>query len=181
MPLPKQQKPSITSTSSDFPRLFLRHISYALFKVTVFCIVLLHCRFSMSYFRINLYCALALTCYIWVNQRSGPYGDSNHTSPLMRTLQSTIAKVRSNEQAILRVVAMNEIMLMGVAIFLAFSGSNALFLPFLYFQFLKLRYASRRNPFCRFVLHHIFFRGILETPVFIQFCPYSEFYIQNDL
>ncbi|KAL7064295.1 hypothetical protein AAHC03_04504 [Spirometra sp. Aus1] len=126
-----------------FSMLFVMLPPVTVALVPVFCFALLH---SAS-FTENLLRASSGTGS--ASHSAGPSGDSSQTSPLVRTLQSTIAKVRSNEQTILRVVAMNEIMLMGVTIFLAFSGPNALFLPFLYFQFLKLRYASRRNPFCR--------------------------------
>nr|VZH93648.1 unnamed protein product [Spirometra erinaceieuropaei] len=132
-----------------FSMLFVMLPPVTVALVPVFCFALLH---SAS-FTENLLRASSGTGS--ASHSAGPSGDSSQTSPLVRTLQSTIAKVRSNEQTILRVVAMNEIMLMGVTIFLAFSGPNALFLPFLYFQFLKLRYASRRNPFCRSQTLHI--------------------------
>ncbi|VDN11617.1 unnamed protein product [Dibothriocephalus latus] len=63
----------------------------------------------------------------------------------------------------------SEIMLMGVTIFMAFSGPNSLFLPFLYFQFLKLRYASRRNPFCRQTFYEL--RILLQQFAANSSCP----------
>lgn len=35
--------------------------------------------------------------------------------------------------------------------FFCFRGKASFFLPFVYYRFLTLRYASRRNPYCRYV------------------------------
>ncbi|CAH8528157.1 unnamed protein product [Heterobilharzia americana] len=66
-----------------------------------------------------------------------------------QTLQKLVDKVKANDQNILRVIALNEIMLMVVCIFMALSGPRIFVLPFIYYPFLKMRYNSRRNPYTR--------------------------------
>lgn len=56
---------------------------------------------------------------------------------------------------ILRLVAFTEIFLMPLTIFSLFSGRSSLITPFVYFRFLNLRYASRRNPYNRTVFHEL--------------------------
>jgi transmembrane protein 33 len=64
-------------------------------------------------------------------------------------VRSLLTKIEENTQFILRFIALNEILLMPVIILLVFRGASSLFLPFIYYRFLALRYASIRNPHCR--------------------------------
>lgn len=56
---------------------------------------------------------------------------------------------------ILRLVAFTEIFLMPLTVFSVFSGRSSLVTPFIYYRFLSLRYASRRNPYTRTVFHEL--------------------------
>lgn len=56
---------------------------------------------------------------------------------------------------ILRLVAFTEIFLMPLTLFCLFSGRSSLITPFVYYRFLSLRYASRRNPYNRTVFHEL--------------------------
>lgn len=64
-------------------------------------------------------------------------------------VRRALAKLEGNQRQLLRFIAMNEILLMPLSVFLAFTGRGTLLMPFLYFRFLGLRYASQRNPYCR--------------------------------
>ena len=56
---------------------------------------------------------------------------------------------------ILRFVACAEIFLFPSSLFLAMTGKGGLVLPFFYYRFLTLRYASRRNPYSRTVFYEL--------------------------
>lgn len=79
----------------------------------------------------------------------GPEENVNayHPSYLRQLLQSAVNKVNANNAPILRWIALNEIMLMAVCIFMAITGPRVIILPFIYYPFLKLRYTSQRNPY----------------------------------
>uniref|UniRef100_A0A0B7B2I0 Transmembrane protein 33 n=1 Tax=Arion vulgaris TaxID=1028688 RepID=A0A0B7B2I0_9EUPU len=64
-------------------------------------------------------------------------------------VRNMITKLEAQQVNILRFIASTEIFLMPAIIILIFSGKCSVFLPFLYYRFLALRYASRRNPYCR--------------------------------
>ena len=66
-------------------------------------------------------------------------------------IRKLIAAVKLRQVQILRFVACAEIFLFPSSIFLVFTGKGGLVLPFFYYRFLTLRYASRRNPYCRTV------------------------------
>jgi len=72
--------------------------------------------------------------------------------PAIRRL---IAAVKLRQLQILRFVACAEIFLFPTAIFAVASGKGGLVTPFLYYRFLTLRYASRRNPYCRTVFYEL--------------------------
>lgn len=94
---------------------------------------------------------------------------SNRPSYLRRLLQSALNKVNSNNEPILRWIALNEIMLMVVCIFMAISGPRVIILPFVYYPFLKLRYASRRNPYSKIAFAEL--RASLQTLACHPRCP----------
>ncbi|CAG9820186.1 unnamed protein product [Phaedon cochleariae] len=60
-----------------------------------------------------------------------------------------ISLVEFQSLNILRAVAFTEILLMPYCIILIFLGRASLLTPFIYYQFLTQRYASRRNPYTR--------------------------------
>ncbi|XP_059151075.1 transmembrane protein 33-like [Physella acuta] len=64
-------------------------------------------------------------------------------------VRNMITKLEAQQVNILRFIASTEILLMPVIVILIFSGKCSLFLPFIYYRFLSLRYTSRRNPYNR--------------------------------
>lgn len=67
----------------------------------------------------------------------------------MMFLRNLITKLQAQQTNILRFIACSEIFLMPAIVFMTFSGKCTIFHPFVYYRFLSLRYASRRNPYCR--------------------------------
>lgn len=62
---------------------------------------------------------------------------------------------------ILRLIAFTEIFLMPFVVMLLLMGRAGLFIPLIYFHFLKLRYSSRRNPHTRNMFREV--RYSVET------------------
>lgn len=60
-----------------------------------------------------------------------------------------ISLVEFQSNSILRLIAFAEIFLMPFVIIMIFMGRAGLFTPFMYYNFLKMRYSSRRNPHTR--------------------------------
>ncbi|CAH8849634.1 unnamed protein product [Trichobilharzia szidati] len=94
---------------------------------------------------------------------------SQNSSYFHQTLQKLVNKVKSNDQNILRIIALNEIMLMIVCIFMAISGPRIFVLPFIYYPFLKMRYNSRRNPYTRNAFLEL--RIALQNVAYHSKCP----------
>jgi len=69
----------------------------------------------------------------------------------MQPIRALILKIRTHQTSLLRFIASAEIFLFPTSLFLALTGKGGLVLPFFYYRFLTLRYASRRNPYCRTV------------------------------
>lgn len=63
-------------------------------------------------------------------------------------IKNSAQYIRSKNAFLLQFIAMNEIFLMPMVVYLAFTG-NGIFLPIIYYRFLLLRYASERNPYNR--------------------------------
>ncbi|VDD75061.1 unnamed protein product [Mesocestoides corti] len=114
--------------------------------VPIFCFAFLHC-LGFTQNLLQLYA-----------------GETSSTPSWASKVRSLISKAQNHGVNLLRVVAIHEILLMVVAIVLAFSGRNLL-LPFFYYHFLKLRYASRRNPYCRSVCKSSFIRARVRLSV----------------
>ncbi len=53
------------------------------------------------------------------------------------------------DKEIMRFAAMNEILLMPSVVLMIFTGKSGIFVPFVYYRFLSLRYQSRRNRYNR--------------------------------
>ncbi|XP_065345087.1 Krueppel homolog 2 [Cloeon dipterum] len=66
-----------------------------------------------------------------------------------------ISLVEFQSVNILRMVAFTEIFLMPFVIIMIFLGKAGLLTPLIYYNFLTLRYASRRNPYTRNMFHEI--------------------------
>lgn len=80
-----------------------------------------------------------------------------------------ISFVEFQQRNILRLIALTEIFLMLVVIIMAFTGRANLFIPFMYYRFLSLRYSSRRNPFTRQMFHEL--RLAIELQLQRPACP----------
>lgn len=66
-----------------------------------------------------------------------------------------ISLVEFQGRNILRLCALSEIIILPFTVFLVFTGRAVLLTPFIYYQFLKLRLASQRNPFTRNVFYEL--------------------------
>ncbi len=66
-----------------------------------------------------------------------------------------ISLVELQSRNILRMAAFSEIFLLPLSLVLVFTGRTPLLTPFVYYRFLGLRYASRRNPYCRTMFHEL--------------------------
>jgi len=80
-----------------------------------------------------------------------------------------ISLVEFHSRNILRMVAFNEIFLMPFSVLMIFTGKTTILTPFLYYRFLGLRYASRRNPYCRTMCHEL--RLSMEALAYSPKCP----------
>lgn len=66
-----------------------------------------------------------------------------------------ISLVEFQSRTILRLCALSEIIILPFTVLLVFTGRASLLTPFIYYQFLKLRLASQRNPFTRNVFYEL--------------------------
>jgi hypothetical protein len=69
--------------------------------------------------------------------------------------KALVSLVELQSRNILRAAAFSEIFLLPIVIVMIFMGRATLFTPFLYYRFLSLRYASRRNPYTRNMFHEL--------------------------
>ncbi|CAG9767003.1 unnamed protein product [Ceutorhynchus assimilis] len=67
---------------------------------------------------------------------------------------------------ILRLVSLSEIILMPYTVIMALSGKAGLLTPFIYYNFLSQRYASRRNPYTRNMFRElrVMFENLAKKP-----------------
>lgn len=77
--------------------------------------------------------------------------------------------VLSRDKDIMRFIALCEIMLVPTIFVMIFSGKSGLFIPFIYYRFLCMRYSSRRNPYNRIMFYEL--RVILESYTNQASCP----------
>lgn len=77
-----------------------------------------------------------------------------------------ISIVEFQSRNVLRLVSFTEIFLLPFTVFIIFLGRGSLLTPFLYYQFLCLRYASRRNPYTRNMFHElrVVIEGVANKP-----------------
>ncbi|GAB1601552.1 transmembrane protein 33-like [Argonauta hians] len=76
-------------------------------------------------------------------------------SSSLHFVRNLIEKLEVQQPNILRFIACNEIFLMPGIVLMIFSGKASLFLPFIYYRFIAMRYTSRRNPYCRTLFHEM--------------------------
>uniref|UniRef100_UPI00398F005B transmembrane protein 33-like isoform X3 n=1 Tax=Pristiophorus japonicus TaxID=55135 RepID=UPI00398F005B len=84
-------------------------------------------------------------------------------------VRSFLDKMTTHQQSLFKFIACNEILLMPAAVFMLLGGRAHLFLPFFYYRFLTLRYASRRNPYCRTLFYEL--RVAIEQMTTRPSCP----------
>jgi len=77
--------------------------------------------------------------------------------------------VENNQRSILQTISLCEIFLMPCIVLGILSGAVSLFAPFLYYRFVYLRYASRRNPYTRQMFHEL--RIATEALIYKPSCP----------
>ncbi|XP_036372896.1 transmembrane protein 33-like [Megalops cyprinoides] len=117
---------------------------------------------TMSIFPVFLFSLLHATSYTKkVLDEMGPNS--------MGFMRNFLNKLTANQQNILMFIACNEIFLMPATIFLLFSGQGSLLQPFIYYRFVTLRYASRRNPYCRTLFTEL--RVLVEHLIMKPSCP----------
>ncbi|XP_035681237.1 transmembrane protein 33-like [Branchiostoma floridae] len=84
-------------------------------------------------------------------------------------LRSLLDKLVARQQDILRLIACTEIFLMPAVVFMVFGGRMSLLVPFIYYRFLTMRYASRRNPYSRQLFYEL--RVMMEQMCSRPSCP----------
>ena len=99
----------------------------------------------------------ALTLLTKVGHRQSPLGNS--LSFFIEQYQRTI----------LIAVALSEVILMPIIILAIFAGVTSIVTPFLYYRFLALRYASRRNPYTRQTFQQL--RMATQQMINLPGCP----------
>lgn len=70
-------------------------------------------------------------------------------------VRKLVNMVCTKDKDIMRFVAINEILLMPTLVIMIFVGKSTIFMPFVYFRFLSMRYQSRRNPYTRQMFYEL--------------------------
>ncbi|CAF1057408.1 unnamed protein product [Brachionus calyciflorus] len=77
--------------------------------------------------------------------------------------------VTSRQRDLMRFVAINEILLAPTILFMILTGKCGLFVPFIYYRFICMRYQSRRNPYSREMFYEL--RRAIEYYTSQPNCP----------
>lgn len=77
--------------------------------------------------------------------------------------------IYSKNQDILRFIAITEIMLGPTIIVMIFTGRSGIFVPFIYYRFISMRYQSRRNTHSKTMFHEL--RMTAEHYISQPSCP----------
>jgi hypothetical protein len=85
--------------------------------------------------------------------------------PLQRALNAILAK----DKDLMRFIAINEIIIAPTIIIMIFWGKAGIFVPFIYYRFICMRYQSRRNPYNRIMFYEL--RTIIEYYTSQPNCP----------
>ncbi|CAP33932.1 Protein CBG15760 [Caenorhabditis briggsae] len=116
---------------------------------------------SMAALPVTIYAALHACTFVTKILR-----ETGHNLSLVPKLEQFTAHQTQNA---LGIIACSEIFLIPLLVSLIFSGQGSLFLPFAYYRFLSLRYASRRNPSTRQAFSQM--RGSLQNVAGSPSCP----------
>ncbi|KAL6727117.1 hypothetical protein Aduo_009023 [Ancylostoma duodenale] len=132
-----QQRVGTVSFTREFlARLLLEDSCHYLFYAILF---LTSAPVTMALLSISLFAALHSAAQVVKLMTAIGYGSSAFAVRLATLSQQ-------HTQNCLGVIACGEIFLIPVLISMIFVGKASLFVPFVYYRFLTLRYASRRNP-----------------------------------
>lgn len=84
-------------------------------------------------------------------------------------IRNLVNKICAKDKDIMRFVAMNEIILFPTLVLMIFFGKSTLFMPFVYYRFLSMRYQSQRNPYNRQMFYEL--RVTVEQLSYHPRCP----------
>jgi len=73
--------------------------------------------------------------------------------------RSLLNSVAMKQQTLFRLVALTEIFLLPMLTLMVFLGRAQFLSPFLYYRYIKLRYSSQRNAYCRQVFYELRMSG----------------------
>lgn len=106
-----------------------------------------------------LHCCSYIKTLINLNGNETSYG------PVRRLVNTVCMK----DKDIMRFVAINEIIIMPTIVVMIIAGKSTIFMPFVYFRFLSMRYQSRRNPYNKMMFYEL--RLAVEQLTYNQNCP----------
>jgi len=84
-------------------------------------------------------------------------------------IRKLINLITSKDKDIMRFVAINEIIILPSIAFMILAGKSTIFMPFVYYRFLTMRYASRRNPYNKLMFYEL--RITIEHFINNPSCP----------
>ncbi|CAI2349512.1 unnamed protein product [Caenorhabditis sp. 36 PRJEB53466] len=116
---------------------------------------------SMAALPITIYAALHAATFFTKAMR-----ETGHNVGIVPKIEQFTSQQTQNA---LGIIACSEIFLVPLLVSLIFSGKGSLLLPFVYYRFLSLRYASRRNPSTRQAFAQM--RGSLQNVATSASCP----------
>lgn len=70
-------------------------------------------------------------------------------------IRKALIFITSKDKDIMRFVALCEIIMAPIILFMIFTGKSGIFVPFIYYRFICLRYQSRRNPYNRVMFYEL--------------------------
>jgi hypothetical protein len=84
-------------------------------------------------------------------------------------IRKGISYVIAKDKDLMRFIAVNEILIAPALVILIFSGKCGIFVPFIYYRFICMRYQSRRNPFNKLMFYEL--RLTFEQLISQPQCP----------
>ncbi|XP_075589307.1 transmembrane protein 33-containing Krueppel homolog 2 isoform X2 [Dermatophagoides farinae] len=108
---------------------------------------------------------LPITLFSFLHACSAILNVCNVAGPPKRFLENIL----QSQRQILFTIALAEITLMPTILFAIMAGLASIFTPFMYYQFVSLRYSSRRNPYSQQAFHWL--RLSLQNFAMSPRCP----------
>jgi len=84
-------------------------------------------------------------------------------------LKKAVDAVCAKDKDLMRFVAINEIIMCPTILVMIFAGKCGIFVPFIYYRFIGMRYQSRRNPYNRIMFYEL--RVMVEHYATQPSCP----------